>query len=200
MARLVIFGGTFDPPHIGHLVLAAEAQRQLKLEQVLWVLTPDPPHKQGLLISPLEFRLKLLEAALGDDPSFLLSRVDIDRPPPHYSLATMLLLVQQFLGDALIYLMGSDSLGDLPTWHKPKEFIKSCKEIGVMHRPGDLARLDEVEVKIPGVSVKVRWILAPLLQISSTDIRQRARDGRPYRYFLPPEVYRLIKEIGLYRG
>jgi nicotinate-nucleotide adenylyltransferase len=200
MARLGIFGGTFDPPHIGHLVLAAEAQNQLKLERVLWVLTPDPPHKEGLLISPLEFRLKLLETELGDDPAFRLSRVDFDRPPPHYALDTMRLLAQQFPSDELVYLMGSDSLRDLPTWHQPQEFIKSCKEIGVMHRPGDLARLDEAETKIPGVSVKIRWILAPLLQISSTDIRQRARDGRPYRYFLPPEVYRLIKEFRLYRG
>jgi nicotinate-nucleotide adenylyltransferase len=197
--RLGIFGGTFDPPHIGHLVLAAEAQHQLKLERVLWVLTPDPPHKEGRSITSLEIRLQLLQAAVGDDPAFMLSRVDIDRLPPHYALDTMRLLALQYPGDELIYLMGSDSLRDLPTWHQPQDFIKNCKELGVMHRPGDLARLDEVETKIPGLTYKVRWVLAPLLQISSSDIRQRAMDGRAYRYFLPPTVYRLIQAHGLYR-
>jgi nicotinate-nucleotide adenylyltransferase len=198
--RLGIFGGTFDPPHVGHLVLAAEAQHQLKLEQVLWVLTPDPPHKEGRPITSLEIRLQLLQAAIGNDPGFVLSRVEIDRKPPHYALDTMRLLAQQYPEDELIYLMGSDSLRDLPNWHKPQDFVRSCKELGVMHRPGDLARLDEVETKIPGAAYKVRWVLAPLLQISSTDIRQRASDGRPYRYFLPSAVYNLIETRGLYRG
>ncbi len=197
--RLGIFGGTFDPPHIGHLVLASEAQYQLRLDRVLWVLTPDPPHKEGHRITSLDARLKLLETALGDDPAFILSRVDIDRPPPHYALDTMRLLTQEFPGDELTYLMGSDSLRDLPTWYHPQEFIKNCKALGVMHRPGDLSHLDEVETKLPGISLKVHWILAPLLQISSTDIRQRALDGRPYRHFLPPDVYHLVSAMGLYR-
>lgn len=199
MARLGVFGGTFDPPHIGHLVLAAEARHQLKLDCVLWVLTPDPPHKQDLHISPLDLRLKLLKAAMGDDSTFQLSRVDIDREPPHYALDTMRLLAGQYPEDDLVYLMGSDSLRDLPVWHEPQEFIRSCKEIGVMHRPGDLARLDEVDELLPGVSARVRWVLAPLLQISSTDIRQRARDGRPYRYFLSPAVFKIVNDSGIYR-
>jgi nicotinate-nucleotide adenylyltransferase len=197
--RLGIFGGTFDPPHVGHLVLAAEARHQLKLERVLWVLTPDPPHKEERPITSLEIRLQLLQAAIEDDPAFVLSRVDIDRKPPHYALDTMRLLTQQYPDGELIYIMGSDSLRDLPTWHKPQDFVKSCKELGVMHRPGDLARLDEVEAKIPGLAYKVHWVLAPLLQISSTDIRQRAIDGRSYRYFLPPTVYQLIEAHRLYR-
>jgi len=198
--KLGVFGGTFDPPHVAHLILAAEALSQLKLDQVLWVLTPDPPHKQGVLISPLDIRLELLQAALGDDPSFVLSTVDIDRPPPHYSLDTMRLLAGQYPAADLVFLIGSDSLHDLPTWHRPQEFIKTCKELGVMHRPGDFSRLDEVEALLPGVSARVRWILAPLLEIASSDIRQRARTGRPYRYFLPPAVYQLIQDYNLYRS
>ena len=197
--RLGIFGGTFDPPHIAHLVLAAEAQYQLKLDQILWVLTPDPPHKQDQPISPLEIRIQLLQAALREDPAFKLSRVDIDRPPPHYALDTMRLLSEQFPGAELVYVMGSDSLRDLPKWHQPVEFIKTCKALGVMHRPGDLARLDEVENKLPGVSLKVRWVLAPLLEISSTDIRQRAATGQPYRHFLPPAVFQLVHQHDLYQ-
>jgi nicotinate-nucleotide adenylyltransferase len=197
--RVGIFGGTFDPPHVGHLVLAAEALHQLKLDKVFWVLTPDPPHKRDQSITSLELRLELLQAAMGNDPAFEVSRIDIDRPPPHYSLDTMRLLSQQYPADDLIFLMGSDSLRDLPTWHKPHEFVRSCKLIGVMHRPGDIARLDQVEEKIPGVSMKVRWVLAPLLEISSSDIRQRIQDRRQYRYFLPPAVYNRIREAKIYQ-
>jgi nicotinate-nucleotide adenylyltransferase len=196
--RLGIFGGTFDPPHIAHLILAAEALSQLKIDRILWVLTPEPPHKLGQKITPLDIRLQLLKSALGDDPAFELSSVDIDRSPPHYAVDTMHLLAEQYPGAELIYLMGGDSLHDLPNWHEPQQFIRSCKFLGVMHRPGDLARLDEVETKLPGISTKVRWIVLPLLQVSSTDIRQRIAEGRPYRYFLPASVYELIKSNGLY--
>lgn len=196
--RLGIFGGTFDPPHIAHLILAAEALSQLKIDRILWVLTPEPPHKLGQKITPLDIRLQLLKSALGDDPAFELSSVDIDRSPPHYAVDTMHLLAEQYPGAELVYLMGGDSLHDLPNWHEPQQFIRSCKFLGVMHRPGDLARLDEVETKLPGISTKVRWIVLPLLQVSSTDIRQRIAEGRPYRYFLPASVYELIKSNGLY--
>ena len=196
--RLGIFGGTFDPPHIAHLILAAEALSQLKIDRILWVLTPEPPHKLGQKITPLDIRLQLLKSALGDDPAFELSSVDIDRSPPHYAVDTMHLLAEQYPGAELVYLMGGDSLHDLPNWHEPQQFIRSCKFLGVMHRPGDLARLDEVETKLPGISTKVRWIVLPLLQVSSTDIRQRIAEGRPYRYFLPASVYDLIKSNGLY--
>jgi nicotinate-nucleotide adenylyltransferase len=196
--RLGIFGGTFDPPHIAHLILAAEALSQLKIDRILWVLTPEPPHKLGQKITPLDIRLQLLKSALGDDPAFELSSVDIDRSPPHYAVDTMHLLAEQYPGAELVYLMGGDSLHDLPTWHEPQQLIRSCKFLGVMHRPGDLARLDEVETKLPGISTKVRWIVLPLLQVSSTDIRQRIAEGRPYRYFLPASVYDLIKSNGLY--
>jgi nicotinate-nucleotide adenylyltransferase len=196
--RLGIFGGTFDPPHIAHLILAAEAQSQLKLDRILWVLTPNPPHKPNHKISSLEIRLHMLKAALGNDPAFELSTVDIDRPPPHYAVDTMHLLADQHPEADLVYLMGGDSLRDLPTWHAPEQFIRSCKFLGVMHRPGDLARLDEVEAKLPGISARICWIILPLLQVSSTDIRQRVAERRPYRYFLPQAVYEYIRDQRIY--
>lgn len=198
--RLGIFGGTFDPPHIAHLVLAAEACHQLKLDQVLWVLTPNPPHKLGKQITLLEQRLELLQIALGDDPKFAISRAEIDRQPPYYAVDTLELLAEQNPGAELVYLMGGDSLRDLPTWHHPKNFVRACKMIGVMHRPGAMAYLDEVEAVLPGVSSKVRWILLPLLEISSTDIRQRAAEHRPFRYFLPQAVYEKICQAKLYNA
>src|SRR5512134_3010613 len=103
--RLGIFGGTFDPPHLGHLILAAEAQAQLGLERILWVLTPFPPHKTDQQVTSLGDRLDLLAAALDDDPAFELCRVDIDRPPPHYAVDTVGLLHAQYPQARLVYLM-----------------------------------------------------------------------------------------------
>lgn len=115
--RLGIFGGTFDPPHIGHLILAAEALAQLELDRVLWVLTPNPPHKTRRSLTPVALRYELLRAAFEADPAFVISWVDLDRPPPHYAVDTMRLLRQDHPRDRLVYLMGSDSLDDLPLWH-----------------------------------------------------------------------------------
>jgi nicotinate-nucleotide adenylyltransferase len=196
--RLGIFGGTFDPPHVGHLILAEIALSSLELDRLLWVLTPDPPHKQGRLISPLPQRLELLHAALAGDERFELSRIDINRPPPHYALDTVRLLRENHPDAQLIYLMGSDSLRDLPTWRQPQEFVLACDEIGVMRRPGavfDLARLEE---QLPGLGQRVRFVEAPLIEIAASDIRRRAAAGLPYRYFLPEKVYQLIQSNGLY--
>ena len=104
--RLGIFGGNLDPPHIGHLIFASEAHFQLNLDRVLWVLTPEPPHKREREVTSLDRRLALLNAALGDDPAFELSHVDIDRRAPHFAADTVGLLKTQFPNSSLVYLMG----------------------------------------------------------------------------------------------
>lgn len=199
--RLGIFGGTFDPPHIAHLILAQEAQLQLKLDRVLWVLTPAPPHKSGQRITPLEDRLALLQAALQDTPAFELSRVDIDRLPPHFSADTLRLLRQRYPADRLIYLMGTDSLFDLHNWHQPDQFVRSCDEIGIMPRPGwaiDDTIMKEIDNSFPGLGARLRLLKAAPMDIASSVIRQRIRSGQPYRYFLTDAVYHLIQARGLY--
>jgi len=200
MTSLGIFGGTFDPPHLAHLILAAEAQAQLGLEKVLWVLTPNPPHKQGVQISSLEVRLEMMRSALDDDPFFALSRVDIDRPPPHYAVDTLHELAIQHPEAALIYLMGGDSLRDLPTWHRPQAFVASCDGIAVLLRPGPSPDLVRLEQDLPGLQSKVEFIRAPMMEISSSLIRQRVKAGRPVRYFLPPSVYKIVEAERLYRN
>lgn len=197
--KLGIFGGTFDPPHIGHLVLAAEARHQLGLGRVLWVLTPNPPHKRKQPVTPSPYREALLRVALDSRNEFEFSRVDLDRPFPHYAVDTVRILKEKNPGDKLIYLMGGDLLRDLPTWHTPHEFLQECDGIGVMHRPGDHIRLSGLEMELPGITDKVRFVEAPLLQISSTDIRQRVAESRPYRDFLPAGVFDLIEQYRLYR-
>jgi nicotinate-nucleotide adenylyltransferase len=197
--RLGIFGGTFDPPHLGHLILGAEARAQLGLERVLWVLTPYPPHKVNQPITSLEDRLDLLSAALDEDPAFEISRVDIDRPAPHYAVDTLGLLREQYPQAMLVYLMGGDSLVDLPLWHRPLDFVHSCDEIGVMLRPGHAMNLDILEARLPGLRDRARLVRAPLLEISSSDVRRRIAQGQPYRYLLSDSVYRLVNDRHLYQ-
>jgi len=197
--RLGIFGGTFAPPHIGHLILAAAAHSQVTLDRVLWVLTPDPPHKQDRCISPLEERLEMLSAILADNPAFKLSRVDIDRPPPQHAVDTVRLLHGEYPGATLVYLMGGDSLANLTKWYDPRGFIDACDEFGVMQRPGAEVNWSELEPFLPGLRAKTRFTLAPRLEISSSDIRRRIAGGLPFRYYLPGPVYRIICERDLYR-
>jgi nicotinate-nucleotide adenylyltransferase len=198
LVRLGVFGGTFDPPHLGHLILAAEAVDQLKLDRLLWVLTSIPPHKQNQIVSPLTVRLELLQAVLACDPAFDLSRVDIDRPAPYYAADTVQLLRAQYPQAELFYLMGGDSLYDLPVWYHPEVFLSGCTGLGVMRRPGDRIDLARLEGVLPGITEKIHFINSPLLEISSKQIRERIRSGHAYRYYLPEVVFQLIDQKRLY--
>ena len=196
--RYGIFGGTFDPPHIGHQILAAEAGHQLGLSKILWVLTPSPPHKQQRAITQLSIRQEMVEAAIADSERFELSRIDINRAPPHYAADTVQLLREKFPGVELVYLMGGDSLSDLPSWYDAQRFVAACHALGVMRRPGDEIDLARLEKRIPGITPKVRFVEAPLLEIAASQIRSRIRQERPFRYYLPPSVYQIIQKYQLY--
>lgn len=198
-ARLGIFGGTFDPLHLGHLILAGEARWQLSLDQILFVLTPDPPHKRHRQIISAEARLELLAAAIQDQPGFGLSRVDIERPGPHYVADTMPLLGEEFPDKELVYLIGGDSLHDLPNWQRVNDFLAACSALGVMRRPGAVIQLDALFEQLPGLEDKLEFIDAPLLEIASREIRERVAEGGHYRYYLPPAVFELIEKRGLYK-
>jgi len=200
ISRLGVFGGTFDPPHIGHLILADEARSQLALDHILWVLTPNPPHKGDHSISPLEVRTSLLQAAIQDQPYFSLSTVDIDRPPPHYAVDTIRLIKSQFPEASIFYLIGGDSLRDLPKWHAPRELLDLCPTLGVMRRPDDQVDILTLESLLPGISTRIQWINAPLLEISATSIRAKLKSGQSFQYYLHPAVYRLICDKHWYQG
>jgi nicotinate-nucleotide adenylyltransferase len=199
MQTIGIFGGTFDPPHLGHLILAEEAHARLALDRLLWVLTPDPPHKQGNSFAPLEQRLAMVKLAIAGNPRFELSEVELTRPGPHYAVDTVNILAGQNPEAKLVYLMGADSLCDLPRWHRPAEFVAACQLLGVMRRPGAVVDLPALEDSLPGLTAKVRFVEAPLLDIAAQDIRTRIAEGRPFRYYLPPAVYEYIVEQGIYR-
>jgi nicotinate-nucleotide adenylyltransferase len=195
--RSGIFGGTFDPPHNGHLQLVAAARAQLRLDKVLWVLTADPPHKQDIFISPIEDRLALTVAAIAEDSGSALSRVDIDRPGPHWAADTVALLAEQFPTDELIYLMGGDSLRDLPTWGRPLEFLAHCS-LGVLRRPDAVIDLPALERQLPGLSAKVEFVTTPPIALASRDLRRLVREGHSLRGLVPEAVERIIHERKLY--
>ena len=197
--RIGIFGGTFDPPHVGHLILAEECRTQLKLDRLLWVVTDNPPHKRYVSISPIEDRVRLVEQAITGNEAFVLSRVDIDRPTPHFAIDTVNILKNENPEAEFFYLMGGDSLHDLPTWNRPNDFIKLCDGIGVMRRHADQVDLASLEKLLPGISQKVLIVDAPILEISSKEIRQRINEGQGYRYYLRDAVYRAVLDLGLYR-
>lgn len=198
--RIGIFGGTFDPPHLGHLILASEALDQLALDKVVWLVTADPPHKQDQFISPVTDRISLVRAALKGNPSFEISRVEIDRPGPHYALDTVKILKKQFARVELIYLIGADSLRDLPTWHKPQELIDQVDGLGVMRRHDTDLDLPELTARFPKLTEKLAFIETPLVEISSRQIRERASQNRPYRYFVPYAVFEIIEKRQLYQN
>ncbi len=196
--RVGIFGGTFDPPHIGHLILAENAQAQLGLDQVLWVLTPFPPHKTTQKISPIHDRMTMVLLAITGNTKFNLSRVDIDREPPHYAVDTVALLREKSPKDEYFYLMGADSLDDLATWHEPERFVSLCHRIVVMVRHNEAPDMTLLADQIPGLIEKVNFLETPFIEISGSDIRHRAAEGKTIRYLVPEKIYRYILNHKLY--
>lgn len=196
--QLGLFGGTFDPPHLGHLILAEEARTQLNLARVLWLVSGQSPLKLDRPLSPVEARIEMVQAAIADNPHFVLSRVDIDRLPPHYTLDTLKILAKEFPRDEFYFIMGEDSLRDLPRWREPQEIIKRAT-LAVLKRPGNHFDMDDLESKIPGVSARVVWINAPQLEIASSEIQKRIREGKSVRYMVTEGVRRVIEERKLYQ-
>ncbi len=167
--RVGILGGTFDPIHFGHLVVAEDCRAQLGLNEVLFVPAGHPPHKRNQQITPVANRLAMAELAIADNPHFRLSRVDVDRPGPSYSV-DMVQALQSELGpeSQLFFILGRDSLLDLPTWHEPDRLAQLCQLVAVT-RPGypplDLTQLESV---IPNARQRIISLEVPELNLASS--------------------------------
>ncbi len=198
MERIGILGGTFDPPHIGHLILAQHALDAIGLSQLLFVPAADPPHKQQEDKAPVEDRLAMLNCAIMDNPQFAISRIDIDRPGPHYSVDMVRLLQDDYPKAELFFVMGGDSLRDLPKWHHPHELIRLCN-IAVMRRPQSAISRDMHHDALPELAERLTIVDAPLIDISSTAIVARCAAGKSIRYLVPDAVLAYIKDHQLYR-
>jgi len=194
--RLGVLGGSFDPPHLAHLAIASEAFHALHLERVLFVPAAAPPHKgQGERTSAAT-RLELTSLAIDDDLRFTASGVEIERGLV-YTVDTLRALDQRYAGHDLVFIMGSDSLLELETWHDPDELLTVCT-LAVAPRPGDAPAAIAAAVARWG-SGRVEQLDAPALDLSSSDIRARVTRGQPIRYLVPHRVEQYIKESGLYR-
>jgi nicotinate-nucleotide adenylyltransferase len=190
--RLGIFGGTFDPPHVGHLVTAVNVRHELALDKVLLVVAGRPWQKVGTRdISPSADRYAMVEAAVGSVEGLEASRVEIDRPGLSYTADTLGALRDDDPDVELFVILGSDAAAGLPSWERAGE-VRSAATIDVVERPGTR----EAEPP-PGWS----WerVEVPRLEVSSTDLRARVADGRPLDYLLTPDVIAAIEARGLYR-
>ncbi len=197
--RLGILGGTFDPIHHAHLVLAEEVRHQLDLDLVLFVPAGDPPHKPGRPVSAAHHRLRMLELAIAGKSYFVISDVDLDRPGPSYTVEALHLLRREWgPTPSFFFVEGADSLAEILSWYHPERLI-DLAEIAVVDRPGVQVDLADLEQRLPGLSARLHWVRMPLLDISASDIRARVRDGRPISYLVPAAVEAYIVEHGLYR-
>ena len=194
-----VLGGTFDPPHNGHIAIAEQALTQLNLDQVLFAPTGQPPHKQGNPITPIEDRLEMVRLAIANHPRFALSRIDVDRAGPTYTADTMRLLHEQF-GDGvdLYFIMGMDSLANILTWHAPEQLIRICK-LAVFHRPGFSANIDELAKQLPGLRERIVRVPSPAIDIAASDLQRRIRAGLSIAHLVPPAVEAYIAQNDLYR-
>jgi nicotinate-nucleotide adenylyltransferase len=198
--RLGIFGGTFDPVHVGHLILAEEARFQLQLDQVYLMPAGDPPHKRDQRLSSVEHRVRMAQLATADNEYIQVSRIDADRPGPHYTSDMLRLVRQQIDSQVEIYfLMGMDSLRDLPTWHEAQWLVENCHLVGLSRHDVHLD-WDSLNAALPGVQERVIILEMPELQIASHNIRWRCRTGQPIRYQVPRLVEEYIREQNLYKN
>jgi nicotinate-nucleotide adenylyltransferase len=195
--RLGIYGGTFDPIHLGHLILAEQCREACGLDRVWLIVAGSPPHKPGGR-TPVGHRLEMVRIAIAGHPAFAASDIEANRAGPHYSVETLEAIRRDHPDDELFFLIGADSLADLPTWREP-ERIARLATIVVVNRPGieeaDPARLPDFG---PG-SMPLAWVSIPPVGIASTDVRRRRAEGRSIRYMVPRGVEAYIEAHGLYR-
>lgn len=197
MTRIGILGGTFDPIHLGHLVMATYATSELGLDRVLLMPAQTPPHKRDRDITGSRHRLAMVRAAAAEDPRLEVSGLDLRSDKPSYTADLLARMTETHPGDSLMFIIGADSLRDLPTWHRPDLVIQRAR-IAVARRPG-VAIDDDVLDALPGLRERVTIYESPLIDISSTAIRARVRAGLAITWTVPLPVETYIREHGLYR-
>jgi len=195
--RRGILGGTFDPPHYGHLMLAEQAREQLGLACVSWVPAGDPWRKTGTPISAAQHRLAMLRLAVEGNDSFQIDTREVERGGPSYTVDTLALIHEQHPEQELFFLLGADALSDLPNWHNPAKLIEIAS-LGAAARGGKRIPDSILETLLPSLCQRLSWFAMPRLDISATDLRTRAAKGESLRYFCPPAVAAYITSNKLY--
>jgi nicotinate-nucleotide adenylyltransferase len=200
--RVGIVGGTFDPVHYGHLVIAEEVRVTLNLAEMVFIPAGQPPHKPGRIITAAQHRVEMLELAIASNPYFACSRLEVDQLGPSYTVDTLRRLREAWgINTALYFVVGWDSLEEFHTWYKPMEILALLTYLVAVRRPGyveDGEYNAHVEACLPGISQRLLVVPAPLLEISSSDLRRRVAEGRPIKYQTPEVVEQYIIEHKLY--
>lgn len=188
--RIGIFGGTFDPPHVGHLLVASDVHAALELDRLILVPSADPPHKQGRVVATAEQRLEMTRAAVRGDPRFEVDDVELRRSGASYSVDTLREMRERHAGAELFFVIGVDQMREMHSWREPHEVARlAC--LSVVTRDGDAP--DE------GGPFPHRLVHVTRIDLSATDIRRRVREGASIRYFVPEGVREIIEREGLYR-
>ncbi len=200
VTRLGVLGGTFDPIHFGHLIIAEEARVQLRLPEVRFIPAGQPPHKGERRITPGRHRLEMVRRAVADNPAFTVSAQELDRPGPSYTVDTLAWL-QEEQGPqcSLYFVVGGDALADLLAWREPDRLLRLATLVAVRRPGAQLADIRVLEARLPGLRQRLILLDSPQLDVSGSDIRRRVCAGLPIRYQVPEPVRSYIEEEGLYR-
>lgn len=192
-----ILGGTFDPIHHGHLVIAEEAREALGLERVLLVPAAEPPHKPDSVVTPAEHRLAMVELAVAGNPAFAVSGIEVERGGPSYTVETLETLLREGVSDPW-FILSAEALAGFPAWRRPDRILELCR-LAVVPR-GNHDALDAAWVRehFPGREERIAFLAGPLLPISGSVVRRRAAAGRSVRYLVPDAVARYIADHALY--
>ena len=197
--RRGLLGGTFDPPHVGHLQIAEEARRKLRLDEVVFIPAGQPWVKAALKVSPAGQRLEMIKLATADKPYFSVNDLEVRRPGPSYTWETLRELRSRYPGDVLYFILGWDNLSSLPSWHHPDRIVKASCLVAVPRvgsPPPDLYKLDEL---VPGLAAHTVILTAPQIDVSATAIRERVRLGEPIDHLVPEPVAGYIARNNLYK-
>lgn len=197
--RVGILGGTFDPIHLAHLVIAQEALEQLELASVLFIPTGIPSFKRDQEVTPGDIRLEMVRVAIAPNPAFVASDIEVKREGVTFTVDTLEQLTSNNPDVDLFFIMGSDALKDLPKWRKADELARLATFVGT-RRPGTDVSAVEEALNASGIAFNVEWIDVPQLDISSSDMRLRVAQGRSIRYLVPQEAQKVISKFHLYEN
>lgn len=197
--RLGILGGTFDPPHLGHLWLAALATEGLDLDRVLFMPAAQPPHKGGRLVTHATDRLLMTRLAIGADPSFELCPIEMERTGPSYTIDSVAELKRAYPDAQLFLVMAADSLAQIDSWREPDRLLAEVEWIVGPRHGSVLPNRSGLEDRFGSAASRIHLLTGPSLEVSSSEIRRRVAAGHTIRYLVPRNVEELIIERGLYR-
>lgn len=192
-SKVGILGGTFNPPHIAHLIVAETVRDNLKLDKILFVPAATPPHKLNVEIIPAGQRLQMVKLAVRNNPVFEVSDVELRRRGPSFTIDTLTDLKRKFPKEDYYFLLGIDLLIEFNTWKNPDRILEECTLVA-MNRPGfDMGKVDKELLR------KVEVVSVPNIDISSTSIRRLVKSGKSIRYLVPDEVEKYVRENSIYQ-